>query len=402
MSQAPRQSTRKKKIGRPPALLWFFAYIILRPLYAIRYRVSIDNSAVRGVKGPALVLCPHVSGKDHVLTALALYPNRPTYVLSQHFMAKPLLRRVLTLIHAIPKKMFCADPRSVMGIMRAVREGNMVVLFPEGRLTWHGRSLPLTSGTAELVHSLGVDVYTVISDGAGMTFPKWARAPRRGRIRVRTEKLLSGEQAKSLSTAELEALLSERLRHDAETDSPGVRFVTRDTTAGLDGILWRCPVCGAEDRLRCGGGRVVCPDCGLTALLDEYGRLSGLPASCGILTVSDWYEACAASLDLDAPLVRACEVGTTDSDGYMRRGVGEGEMRLDRDTFRFKGHVSGQDVDFTVPVVRLTAFPITVADHVDVYIDGQLYYLSPLPDKRESVKFAAYLDRCAAMGSVSP
>ena len=396
-AKQPKAAKKKKnQIGKPPAVLWFFGYCAMKVVYSLKYRVRVDRSAVRGVKGPALILAPHVSGKDHVLTALALYPNRPTYVLSEHFMAKPFLRRVLTMIHAIPKKMFCSDSRSVLNIIRAVREGNMVVLFPEGRLTWYGRSLALTAGTADLVRKLGVDVYTVISDGAGMTFPKWAAAPRRGKIRVRTEKLLSGEEAKALSSAEIDALLTERLRHDAELDSPGVKFLTRDTTAGLDGIIWRCPVCGAEDRLIAGGGRVVCPDCGLSAVLDEYGKLTGLPAGTGIDSVADWYEACAASLDLNVPLERKCEVGATDADGYMRRSVGEGVMRLDREKFTFRGTVFGEEVDFSVAADKLVAFPITVADHVDVYINNRLHYLSPMPDKREAVKFVAYLDRVNA------
>lgn len=393
---AKNQKAKKTAIGKPPAVLWFLAWCAMSLTFRLRYRVSIDRSAIKGVRGPAIVLAPHVSGKDHILTALALYPNRPTYVLSEHFMAKPFLRRVLTMIHAIPKKMFCSDSRSVLNMIRAVREGNMLVLFPEGRLTWYGRSLALTAGTADLVRKLGVDVYTVISDGAGMTFPKWATAPRRGKIHIRTEKLLSGEEAKSLTAAEIEALLAARLRHDAELDSPGVKFLTRDTTAGLDGILWRCPVCGSEDRLICAGGRVRCPDCGLEAALDEYGKFSGLPEETGIDSVADWYEACAASLDLDTPLERACEVGATDADGYMRRAVGEGVMRLDRDTFSFRGTVAGDAVDFTIPTEKLVAFPITVSDHVDVYINNRLHYLSPLPDKRESVKFVAYLDRVIA------
>ena len=80
----------------------------------------------------------------------------------------------------------------------------------------------------------------------------------------------------------------------------------------------------------------------------------------------------------------------------MRRSVGEGVMRLDREKFTFRGTVFGEEVDFSVAADKLVAFPITVADHVDVYINNRLHYLSPLPDKREAVKFVAYLDRVNA------
>lgn len=80
----------------------------------------------------------------------------------------------------------------------------------------------------------------------------------------------------------------------------------------------------------------------------------------------------------------------------MVRGVGEGGLRLDRDALSFSGVVDGKDTSFTIPTEKLAAFPITVGDHVDVYVDGKLWYLSPVPDKRESIKFVAYLDRVTA------
>lgn len=403
MNESGTKKSKKNVIGKPPALIYYPAAAILSLIYRIKYRLTVDRSALKGVKGPALILAPHVSGKDHVLTGLALLPNRPTYVLSEHFMAKKGLRPILRMMHAIPKKMFCSDTRSVLNMIRAVREGNVLVLFPEGRLTWYGRSLAITDGTAELVHRMGVDVYTVISDGAGMTFPKWAKFARRGKIRIRTEKIFSGDEAKSLPVSQINDVLSRRLCHDEETALPGVRFKTKDTTAGLDGIIWRCPVCNGTDCLDCSDGHIYCRSCGLDRVLDEYGRIAPVRVESEnpkkrivIDSVADWYEYCASTIDISAPLVRRCEVGITDGDGYMVRGVGEGGLRLDRDALSFSGVVDGKDTSFTIPTEKLAAFPITVGDHVDVYVDGKLWYLSPVPDKRESIKFVAYLDRVTA------
>ncbi|MCQ2354847.1 MAG: 1-acyl-sn-glycerol-3-phosphate acyltransferase [Clostridia bacterium] len=407
-----KKSTDKRKktvIGKPPALIYYPAAVIMSLIYRIKYHVTVDRRALKGVRGPAVVLAPHVSGKDHVLTGLALFPNRPTYVLSEHFMSKKFLRPILRMIHAIPKKMFCPDTRSVLNMLRAVREGNVLVLFPEGRLTWYGRSLGITDGTAELVLRMGVDVYTVVSDGAGMTFPKWAKYKRRGKIHIRTEKLLDGDKVKTMSPDEINGFLTEHLRHDAETAMPGVKFRTKDTTAGLDGILWRCPICGSTDCLECSDGNIVCGECRLERTLDEYGKLKPIKIRYGgntlegqaligtvIDSVADWYEYCAATVDTSAPIVRRCEVGKTDKDGYMHRNVGEGGMRLDRDSFSFTGTVNGYDTSFSITTEKLAAFPITVGDHIDVYVDGTLWYLTPLPDPRESVKFVAFLDRVTA------
>ena len=175
---------RKKKagrLGRPPAFLWLLAYLVLRPYYALRYGMRIDRHGVGKIRGPALVLAPHTAEADPVLIAVALYPHRPNFVVSAHFMANPKLRRLFQMLRVIPKRMFSADPSTILNIGRAKREGNLVVLFPEGRLPCSGHSVPVTAGTEALIRRLGIDVYVVTCHGAYLSFPKWSSAKRRGK-----------------------------------------------------------------------------------------------------------------------------------------------------------------------------------------------------------------------------
>lgn len=380
---------KRKKIGRPAPWLYWPAVCIMRLIYGIKYRLKIDRSGIKGMKGPALVLCPHVSGKDHVLTALALAPRRPTYVLSYHFWAVKPLRPLLRLMHVITKRMYCADGAAVLNIMRAAKEGSVIVLFPEGRLTWYGRSLNLTEGTAELVKKLRIPVYTLVSEGAGKCFPKWAKYPRRGKISVRTDRIFDAEQVKTMSVQEIKDVLTERLRHDGENDMPGEKYRANDLTAGLDGIIWKCPRCGAEKSLRTEGGHIRC-GCGLDARLDEYGVLHGAGE---LKTVSDWYLFCESAVDVSVPLEREVTVSATDAKGYMKKNIGRGTLTVDREKTAFSGIADGVEVSFSVPVSASPAFPVSVADHIDLYNENRLYCFSPVPDPRDSILFVAYREK---------
>ncbi|MBO4769504.1 MAG: 1-acyl-sn-glycerol-3-phosphate acyltransferase [Clostridia bacterium] len=380
---------KKKKIGRPAPWLYWPAVFIMRLIYGIKYRLKIDRSGIKGMKGPALVLCPHVSGKDHVLTALALAPRRPTYVLSYHFWAVKPLRPLLKLMRVITKRMYCADGAAVLNIMRAAKEGNVTVLFPEGRLTWYGRSLNLTEGTAELVKKLRIPVFTIVSEGAGKCFPKWAKYPRRGKICIRTDRIFDAEQVKALSVQEIKDILAERMRHDGENDMPGEKYRAKDLTAGLDGIIWKCPLCGAEKSLKTENGRIRCA-CGLDAALDEYGVLHGAGE---LKTVSDWYLFCENSVDTTVPLEREVTVSATDEKGYMQGNVGRGILTADREKTSFSGSLNGEKVCFSVPASASPAFPVSVADHIDLYHENRLYYFSPVPDPRDSILFVAYREK---------
>ncbi len=394
-----KRKKRRKKIGRPFAPLFYLAYPFVSLYYRIKYRVKVDRSATKGRRGPAIVLAPHVSAKDPYLTAMALFPARATYVMSEHFITGKAMRAVCRIMHAVTKKMFCPDTGAVLNMIRAAREGNTIVIFPEGRLTWYGRSLEVTEGTAELVKQLGIDVLTVTSYGAGMTFPKWAPKPRRGRILVKSEKLLDASEVREMTVAEIDEKIRAALRHDAENAMPGVRFRTKDTTLGLDGIIWKCPKCGEDYSLDCSGGHVRCRECGLDAVLDEYGRFSGPGelAAAGISTVADWYEYCASTLDIDRPLVLSVALSATGGDLYMKNDVGMGILTVTKDAISFEGELDGRPDSFSVPTSRVAAFPITVADHIDIYRDGRLILAAPIPDKRKAILPVAYLDRVTAL-----
>lgn len=394
----------QKKIGKPLALLYYPAFLLVSVYYRLRYRVHIDNSALDPEAGAAIVLATHTSNKDHFLTAMALYPRRVTFVMSQHFFEKKALRPILKLMHAIPKKMFCPDAPSVLSMIRAIREGNTLVLFPEGRLTCNGVSCPITPGTSDLVRKLGVPVYTITAEGAGKTFPKWAKKPRIGRIDVRLRKLFAGPELKNMELGEVEARIDAAIEHNAWESLPNVDFRSRKPAEGLDSILWRCPRCGAEHTLVCLKDTVTCTQCMLEAKVNAHGRITGIR---GINTIYDWYVHNANTLDLDFPLECRCKVKIAPVDpkkkadlkekrrnGAKITNTGEGKFKLSREGIVFDGIVNGVGDHFSLLGNDCPrALPITPADHFDVYSGGVLYFIIPDPDPRDAVKFVAYMDR---------
>lgn len=386
----------KIKFKKPPALIYSAAALVMSVKFRTAYGFTVDRGDFAGHRGPAVILATHTSGQDHILSGLALWPERPTFVLSEHFMTTPLLRRVLTAMHTIPKKMFCPDTRAVLRIIKAVRAGNTVVLFPEGRLTWHGRSLRVTDGTAELVKKLGVDVFSLCSDGAGKSFPKWSKTPRHGKIRTRIERLFTPEQLKEMSVGQINEKICAAIAHDEFRAMKGVRYRCKDTAEGLDGLLWKCPSCGGTHSLRCGNGHVTCEDCGLDASIDEYGYVSGTEVEYGIATVADWYDMCVSTIDVSRPLVTECAVSTTDGNGFIMKDCGEGTLSVGPDVISFKGTVAGEEKDVKLKTSDVKAFPVTLSDHVDIYIDGRLHLFKPLPDPRDAVVLAAYMDKLSA------
>ena len=154
---ADKKKNKNKKIGKVNPLLYAMIYAVLKRKYTKKYNLTMDKAIAKDIKGPAIVVASHTSDADHILSALTLYPVRPTYIVSEHFVRIKSSARLLKLMHVITKKMFTPDVSTIRNILRAKKENAVIVIFPEGRLSCYGSTLPVADGTAELIKKLGVD-----------------------------------------------------------------------------------------------------------------------------------------------------------------------------------------------------------------------------------------------------
>lgn len=383
----------KKIIKKPDGFIYFIAYHLVKPFLRIKCKASYDKSGLKGLKGPALVLCPHVSNIDFLLVAVALYPVRPTFVISEHFLARPKLRWILTKMHVIPKKMFCPDIKTIMNILRAKDSGNVTVLFPEGRLPAMGRSLQITDGTADLVKRMGVDVYTVTENGAYKTFPKWGKSGfRPGRIEVTTSKLFDARSISSMTPEEIERAIEKALFHDEDALFEDVYYKCKSPALGLDGILYKCPVCRSEFTMTSGAWDITCSACGFRSELDNYYRLHGGPFE----KINDWYFWQQSEIDTSLPLKSSTILAAADEKGNLDRDAGSGVIQMDRETISYEGTCFGQPFSFSEKVSDIKALPVSVGDHFDLYHKKKMYNFRLIPDPRAVIKWSMYMDKVTA------
>ena len=385
---------RKKKLGRANPLLYFLAYSIVKPLYTKKYNITYDNSIVKNIKGPAIVVATHTSDEDHILSGLTLYPLRPNYIASEHFTHNPKTAMLLKILHAIPKKMFTPDISTIRNILRAKKEGSVIVIFPEGRLSSYGHSLPVAEGTAELIKKLGVDLYAWKAEGAYLTFPKWRDKGdnRIGKINTSVKLLLTAEQVAQLSVEEIKRITDEAILHDDELAMAGVEYKCEDLARGVDKILYKCPLCMQEGSITASGGHIRC-SCGLDATLDSTYRLHGAPFE----RINEWFEWQQDSIDTYTESMSSkVRLGCCNDDGFMDTNAGEGEIYIDKDAFKLSGVLRGESIEISVNPEKLVAFPVTPNDHFDLYHNGELIYVYPQPDPKTSIKWVCFLDNLMA------
>ncbi len=384
----------KKRIGRANPLLYAIVYTVLKWKYTRKYRIKFDKSAVRAIKGPAIVVATHTCDVDHILSALTLYPIRPTYIVSEHFMHKKSTARLLKLMHVITKRMFTPDVSTIINVMRAKSENSVIVIFPEGRLSCYGHTLPIAEGTAELIKKLGVDLYAWKAEGAYLSFPKWRDKgdSRRGAINASVKLLLTADEVAKSDVSEIKRITEEAILHDDELAMQGVEYRCEDLARGVDKILYKCPECMKEGGITAANNHIRC-SCGLDVLLDSRYRLAGAPFA----RINEWFEWQQAAIDTETEVLKSrATLGCCGDDGFMDPEAGSGDIYLDKDVFKLSGVLHGEPIEFSVATEKIGAFPITPGDHFDIYHGGRLIYVYPEPDRRMTVKWVSFLDNLTA------
>ena len=385
-----KKKKSKKRIGKVNPIFYAGLYAFFKLKYR-KYNITYDKDIVKDIKGPAIVVATHTCDQDHILSALTLYPVRPNYIVSEHFMRIPSSARLLKFMHVITKKMFTPDVSTIMNVLRAKGEDAVIVIFPEGRLSCYGRTLPVADGTAELIKKLGVPLYSWKAEGAYLTFPKWRVKgdDRIGKINSSVKLLLTAEEVAAKDVSEIKEITEKAIYNDDELAMAGIEYKCDNMAAGADKVLFKCPGCLKEGTLTTEGNHIRC-ECGLDATLDTYYKLHNAPFG----SINEWFEWQQNSIDLENEhIFTKARLGTPGEDGFMDPNAGEGEVYIDKDVFTLKGTLHGEAVDFSIASKKIGAFPISPGDHIDVYVHNKLVYIYPQPDLRASVKWVCYLDK---------
>ena len=277
-STDPRQSQEGPVLGRVPSRL---LYRLIQKGTAMLCRLFVHPRIRRDprldqVTGPMIVLSNHPSYVDPPLVAMALVKRRINFLTTQVFFRKKLPGWILFTVGAIPKVQFRSDSRAVKAMLRVLGRNGTLSIFPEGQRSLDGTPTPFDDAIAKLVRKTKSTVAIVHISGGYLTWPRWSTNQfRRGRIDVRSELLIPGEEAARLSVEEIHSRIVDALYYQ-EFDwqrQAQVRFRSKKPAESLHRVLHQCPKCQSELALRSEKDRLFCAKCGNTALMDDYGFL---------------------------------------------------------------------------------------------------------------------------------
>ncbi len=126
---SPRAERRRPDFYGLTLVLWW-----LNRLYCgIWHRLDLSESRALPESGPALLVANHTCGIDHMLLQ-AMTRRALGFMIAQEFYEWRLLRPFYDLVRCIPVKRDGRDLSATRAAIRALREGRVVPIFPEGRI----------------------------------------------------------------------------------------------------------------------------------------------------------------------------------------------------------------------------------------------------------------------------
>jgi 1-acyl-sn-glycerol-3-phosphate acyltransferase len=114
--------------------------------------------------GPAILICNHISGLDPVLIQ-SVTPRLIVWMMAREYYDQPGLKRFFPLVKAIPVGRRGRDLAATRMALRALQSGNILGVFPEGRIEEDDRLLPFQTGVAMMAMKTGVDVHPAYLEG---------------------------------------------------------------------------------------------------------------------------------------------------------------------------------------------------------------------------------------------
>ena len=269
-------------------ILWWILKIFVGPVLRQFWHIQTIGKKFFPPNGQAaFLLANHTHVVDPFMFGdFLLRPIR--YVSSDEYFRYKFTNILLRWIKAIPKTKNIPDSITMRMLLRAVKRGEIIGIFPEGQRNWDGETFPLEDTIPRLIRKLKIPAICIKQRGSYLSWPRWSNQFRRGKILFEFSYLFENPNTIPDDVAEIKRMIESKLAY-CELDDPFVTSQVFDiprVAEHLELRLWLCPHCRRFFVLESKGRFLYCTHCKarwqfvgngtfiLKRLGDEFGKRS--------------------------------------------------------------------------------------------------------------------------------
>lgn len=380
-----------KPVREPNGFVMGLFYFLFRIYFFLcGVHIKTDNKAGRPER-PAIVLCNHGSFIDFLFAAALLRKYKPNFIVARLYFYDRVLNWLLHTIGCIPKSMFAMDPASTKNCLRVLKNGGILAMMPEARLSTTGRFEDIQDNTFSFIKKCAVPVYTVKLQGDYLSNPKWGSGFRRGSlVEAQLDLLFSAEDVRQLSVEEIKSGIQQRLYYNEFEwlqQRPQVKYRCRRLAEGLENILTVCPRCEEKHTLITKGNRIFCRHCGQLTTLDNRYQFTGNIPFTDLTQWYDWQKNLLKQEICENPdfeMVSQVELRLPSNGFGLTRHAGHGVCTLSREGLTYCGTRDGEPCRLQFPLDKIYRLLFGAGVNFELYNGTEILFFVPR-EKRSAV-----------------
>lgn len=264
----PKQ-TKEYSINVPLKIFVDVWMALFKKYYGIHSDISEE---LRNIDEPYLLLANHMGRYDPFIIS-SIFKKKPHFISSDAILRDRVIGTLFKGLGAVPKKKGVRDTVVIRDMMKLVKRGDAVSLFPEGTRTWDGKTHPIEPSIAKLIKLLQVPVITCTMEGAYAFDPRWARHLRPADVLLKYRLIISKEECRSLGEEELFDRVSKALSHDdiVYQKAHHIKIRANGRAEYIDRVLFQCPDCESFEGFNSKGNYFTCRSCNESTYVDHTG-----------------------------------------------------------------------------------------------------------------------------------
>ena len=237
--------------------------------------------------GPAIILSNHLTTYDPINLCLSFKETLYTVTTDDVFNKRLAGWFLKTYLNPIPKSKSVSDLKCVKTILKVLKEGYKVALFPEGNRSYTGKLCYINDSIAKLCKIAKCPIIIFNMEGGYAVDPRWGRAHRKGEVHCTLRTIISKEDVLNYSQEELYNKIVENL-----TVSPykyEIGHKNKRISEYIERAIYYCPNCDSFETINSHIDRVYCLKCGYELRYKHNMTFDLIKGEKNVKTVEEWY-----------------------------------------------------------------------------------------------------------------
>ena len=390
-----------RKINKPnPILMTIGMWIvgIMNKIYKVDFSYDYDFSEIKGQ--PTILLSSHASRLEFLYTIYGFGRKDINVVCGYQNILKKGLYNLFIQFGVISKYLYQPDFVSVKNMLRVLKRGGAIGLFPEGIQSTSGSTHPINPATAQFIKSSKAHIVVCTTKGAYLATNRYSSDRKKGYIGVDYSLLFTPDMLEKLTEEQIYGMILNKISYNdfAYNKVARNKYIGKKPNAyGIDKILYKCPDCKEEHTLGVNGDTVACGKCGFSVRIDEYYDLVDAKGDGCPSDIDAWYKwqrKCVAEEikndDFELTLCgRLCALRT---DKLLKAPKNQvllsiGKAKLTNKGLFFEGMLEGQRVDFDFTAKSIYSLTCSTKGYLEFYHNNDYFMLIPNDEKNSLIKW---------------